>query len=152
MKLLITFTILILSIWPSYCQNKKQTIITMKKNDTFPKENFVVLEATLTNNKPVIGSFNVAYEKYSYKASYPWCLEISIGLDLENVNEDGLPNNQEESSIVNKLEDELVSEIKKITTAHYIGHLFNDTFLDVYIYLDDPEKVHNFLQIQTNKE
>jgi len=43
-------------------------------------------------------------------------------------------------------------EIKKIATAHYIGHLFYDTFLDVYIYLSEPEKVHQYLQTQINKE
>jgi hypothetical protein len=122
---------------------------TENKN-IFPKESFSVVEAKI-NDKPVIGSFNMAYKTYDKKVEYPWCLKISIGLDLKNLYENGLPKN-EESVIANKLEDELLEEIQKITTAHYIGHLFNDTFLDVYIYLDDPEKVHNYLQTQTNKE
>jgi Family of unknown function (DUF695) len=118
--------------------------------EMFPKENFSVVEAKI-KNKPVIGSFNMAYKTYDKKSNYPWCLKIAIGLDLANLFENGLPKN-EESAIANKLEDELLAEIQKLTTAHYIGHLFNDTFLDVYIYLDDPEKVHNYLQSQTNKE
>lgn len=118
--------------------------------DVFPKESFSVVDAKI-EDKPVIGSFNIAYKNYDKKVKYPWCLKIAIGLDLVNLFENGLPKN-EESAIAYKLEDELLSEIQKLATAHYIGHLFNDIFLDVYIYLDDPEKVHNFLQTQVNKE
>lgn len=116
----------------------------------FPPESFSIVEASL-NNKPVIGSFNMAYKNYDKKANYPWCLTISMALDTANLFDNGLPKD-DESAIANKLETELLSEIKKLATAHYIGHLFNDTFLDIYIYLDDPEKVHQFLQAQINKE
>lgn len=128
------------------CGQKKQS----ENKDIFPPESFSVVEATF-NNKPVIGSFNMAYKSYDKKAKYPWCLKIAIGLDLENLFDNGLPKDSE-SAIANKLEDELIAEIQKLATAHYIGHLFNDTFLDVYIYLDNPEKVHNYLQTQINKE
>ncbi len=121
-----------------------------ESNDVFLKENFSVVEAKI-GDKPVIGSFNMAYKTYDKKEKYPWCLKISIGLDLDNLYENGLPKN-EESAIANKLEDELIAEIQKLTTAHYVGHLFYDTFLDVYVYLDEPEKVHKYLQTQTNKE
>ena len=118
--------------------------------DIYPGENFSVLEGKI-GDKPVIGSFNMAYKNYSKKASYPWCLKIAIGLDLGHLFENGLPK-KEESEIANRLEDELMANIKKLGTAHYVGHLFNDTFLDVYIYLADPESVHKYLQIQVNKE
>ena len=121
-----------------------------QSKDIFPKESISVIEATM-NNKPVIGSFNMAYKSYDKKSAYPWCLKIAIALELNNLTENGLPQS-DESVIANKLEDELLSEIQKITTAHYIGHLFNDTFLDVYIYLDNPKKVHDYLQTQINKE
>ncbi len=117
----------------------------------FPEEKFSILEATLTNGNPVVGSFNMSYKNYSKKSKYPWCLSISIGLKLENCKENGLPK-AEESSIANRFEDELLEKIKSLSTAHYVGHLFNDSFLDVYIYLDDPEKVHEWLQTQINKE
>ncbi len=120
-----------------------------KTSDVFPPERFSVLEAKL-DDKPVVGSFNLAYKNYDKKDKYPWCLKIAIGLNLDNLFENGLPK-QEESAIANKLEDELLTEINKITTAHYIGHLFNDTFLDIYIYLDNPKKVHAFLQSQVDK-
>jgi hypothetical protein len=120
-----------------------------ESKDIYPKESFSVLNAKF-NGKQVVGSFNMAYKNYDQKEKYPWCLEISIGLNLDSLNENGLPNHGE-SAIAYQLEDELVGEVKKITTAHYIGHLFNDTFLDVYIYLDDPKKIHAFLQTQINK-
>ena len=123
---------------------------TQKTQEIFPQENFSVIEAKI-GDKPVVGSFNMAYKTYDKKSKYPWCLQIAIGLDTENLFENGLPKG-EESAIANKLEDELLAEIQKLATAHYIGHLFNDTFLDVYIYISEPEKVHNYLQTQINKE
>jgi hypothetical protein len=126
-----------------------QNIMT-DNEDIFPEESFSAVVAQI-GDQPVVGSFNMAYKTYNKKASYPWCLKIAIGLDLDNLYENGLPN-FEETTIANKLEDELLAEIQKITTAHYIGHLFNDTFLDVYIYLDPPQKVHQYLQTQINKE
>ncbi len=143
-KILTFLTMGFLSTLFSCGQNNK----TEPKN-IFPKESFSVIQAKI-GDKPVIGSFNMAYKTYDKKAKYPWCLKIAIGLDLENLYENGLPKD-EESAIANKLEDELLAEIQKLTTAHYIGHLFNDTFLDVYIYLDDPKKVHEFLQTQVNR-
>ena len=128
------------------CGGKKQ----LDTNTIYPIESFSVVEATL-DNKPIIGSINLAYNDYFNKDKYPWCLKIAIGLELENLFENGLPKSKE-SQIANKLEDELLKEIKNITTAHYIGHLFFDSFLDVYIYLNEPDKVHNYLQTQINKE
>lgn len=123
---------------------------TTENVDIFPKESFSLVEAKI-GEKPVIGSFNMAYKTYDRKAKYPWCLKIAIALEPQNLYENGLPKN-EESAVAYQLEDELIAEIQKLTTAHYIGRLFNDTFLDVYLYLDDPEKVHNYLQTQVNKK
>ena len=121
-----------------------------KTKEIFPKESFSVI-TTEYEGKPFIGTFNTAYQAYDKKSQYPWCLNIAIALDLDNLYENGLPKD-EENAIANKLEDELRAEIQKLATAHYIGHLFNDTFLDIYIYLDEPEKVHEYLQTQINKE
>ncbi|WP_422104826.1 DUF695 domain-containing protein [Winogradskyella sp.] len=136
----------ILSSLFGYGQNKK-----LESDKIFPKEEFAVVQAKLEDGRPAIGSFNFAYKNYEYKSQYPWCLKIAIGLDLEKCKENGLPE-PEETSIANKFEDELLKNIKEMTTSHYVGHLFNDTFLDVYVYLDDPEKVHQWLQTQINKE
>ena len=121
-----------------------------KKTDN-PPEKFSVVEAKLENGKPVVGSINMAYKDYEDKSKYPWCLELHIALELKNVTPNGLPT-KKESDIANKFEDELFDKISKITTAHYIGHLYNDSFLDIYIYLEEPKKVHEYLQTQVNKK
>ncbi len=123
----------------------------MESDKIFPKEKFAIVETKLIDGRPAVGSFNLAYDNYLYKSRYPWCLKISIGLDLDNCKENGLPEHKE-ISIANRFEDELLENIKEITTAHYIGHLFNDTFLDIYVYLDNPEEVQQWLQTQINKE
>ena len=127
------------------CSGKRNTNET---TDVYPKESFSVLKAQL-NGKPVIGSFNMAYKDYGEKEKYSWSMIISIGLDSTGLYDNGLPK-PEESAVAEKLEDQLVDGIKKITTAHYIGHLFNDTFLDIYIYTNEPKKVDAFLQTQAN--
>ena len=147
MKLkIIVLTMGILSSLFGCRQNKK-----VESYKIYPKEEFAVVDAKLEDGKPAVGSFNLAYKNYEYKSKYPWCLKIAIGLDLENCMENGLAK-PEEITIANRFEDELLEKIKRVTTARYVGHLFNDTFLDVYIYLDNPEKVHQWLQTQTNKE
>lgn len=118
--------------------------------DLYPEDNFTVVNG-MTGDKPIIGSFNISYQNFKKKAEYTWCLNITIYLELENLNENGLPE-FEESSIAYELEDYLLSEIKKLTKAHFIGHLFNDTCLDIYVYINEPKKVHDYLQTQINKE
>ena len=119
-------------------------------NSVYPSEKFSIVQAKRADGKPVIGSINTAYKTFDKKDKYPWCLTLNIALDLKNVTKNGLPI-KAESDIANKFEDELLDRIKKITTAHYIGHLYNDTFLDVYVYLEDPKQVHLYLQSQINK-
>ena len=117
----------------------------------YPEENFSTIESSLLDGRPVVGSFNFGYKNYKLKKKYPWCLKIAIGLDQERVFENGLPM-KEESQVAFKMENEFIEQIVKRTTAHYIGHLFNDEFLDIYWYLEEPEKIHNYLQTQINKE
>ena len=121
------------------------------KSSQFPPEKFSIVEAKLQNGKPVVGSINMAYKNYDKKAQYPWCLVINVALELKNVSTNGLPV-KAESDIANKFEDQLLDEIKKLATAHYIGHLYNDSFLDIYIYLDDPKKAAAYLQSQVDKK
>lgn len=141
--------IIIMGIFTSLysCGHNKST----ESDKIFPEDNFSVVRATYNDGTVAIGSFNKAYENYERKSKYPWCLKISIGLKLENCEDNGLPG-EEENIIANKFEDELLEKIKSLTIGHYVGHLFNDTFLDIYVYLDNPEKVHEWLQTQTNKD
>lgn len=116
----------------------------------FPKESFSVIEAQ-QGDKKIVGSINMAYREYTQKANYPWCLTISVALDEMQVDSSGLPS-KKESDIAYKMEDEFLDKISEYSTSHFIGHLFNDSFLDIYIYLDKPEKVQEYLNLKTNKE
>ncbi len=113
-------------------------------------EKFSVLKATRSDGKPVIGSVNMAFKDYQNKLQYPWSLTLNIALDLKNVTANGLPT-QPETDTANNFEDELVKKIKELSGAHYIGHFYNDSFLDVYMYLDKPEKVNDYLQTCIDK-
>lgn len=141
------FIIGLFSICSCSHQSKETNIMT----NPFPPEDFFVFQSELVDGRPVVGNINNAYRDYLEKAAYPWCLTLNIALDEEHLYENGLPKG-EESTIANGLEHELFAEIEKRAVAHYIGHMYNNTFLDVFIYLDDPNKVHEYLQTQINKE
>lgn len=128
------------------------SIFTSKAQDKtiFPAEKFSLLEAKLVDGRPMIGSVNSAYKSYKNKKAYPWCLQIHIALDLENVKSNGLPL-KTELDIANRFEDDLIKGVSKLATVHYIGHIYNDSFLDVYVYLDKPEKVNEYLQKRVNE-
>ncbi|SEN24797.1 Family of unknown function [Mucilaginibacter gossypiicola] len=118
------------------------------KHPVFPPESFSVIEAKLPDGRPVIGSVNTAYKSYGEKKSYPWSLQIQIALKQDSVMKNGLPL-ESEIDVANKLQDELTNEIGKVVTLHYIGHIYNDSFLDVYAYIDQPEKANEYLQKKT---
>jgi hypothetical protein len=116
-----------------------------EKIEIYPIESFSVFEAKLVDGRPMIGSFNMAYRDYNLKDRFPWCLKLGIGLDEGNLYDNGLPLG-DESYIANRFEDRLIEAIRVLSTTHYIGHVFNDSFLDVYVHLDDPEPAHQYLQ------
>lgn len=118
------------------------------KHTVFPPESFSTIEAKLPDGRPVIGSVNTAYKNYSEKKSFPWCLQIHIALKLDSVMKNGLPF-KSESDVANQFEDELINGIGKVVTLHYIGHMYNDSFLDIYAYIDHPEKANEYLQKKT---
>ncbi|MBI1307468.1 MAG: DUF695 domain-containing protein [Bacteroidetes bacterium] len=117
----------------------------------YPVESFYMWESTMVDGKPAIGMFNYGYAHFSLKHNYPWFLKIAIALDLESIDERGLPI-EDELRTARELEDELIMNLKKITTVHYIGHLFNDSFLDIFCYLLEPKLVHDWLQKGINNE
>ena len=111
----------------------------------YPPERYALIEAKLQDGRPIVGSVNTGYLNYMKKQEYPWCLQIHIALKLDQVFDNGLPL-KAESDLANKFEDELIGNAAQVAIVHYIGHLYNDSFLDVYAYTNDPEKVNNYLQ------
>ena len=73
----------------------------------YPEENFSIIESSLLDGRPVVGSFNFGFKNYKLKKKYPWCLKIAIGLDQEKVFENGLPM-KEESQVAFKMENEFI--------------------------------------------
>ncbi|MFI5196774.1 MAG: DUF695 domain-containing protein [Chitinophagales bacterium] len=138
------------SFFSSLFGRSEQTGGSGAETSVFPVDSFSILQGE-TEGKSVMGSVNKGYKDYHRKAEFPWCLHIGIALAADNLQSSGLPKD-DEIEMAYKQEDELVNKIKNIETAHYIGHLFNEGFLDVYIYLPDPKKVHDYLQSQVNKK
>lgn len=121
-----------------------------EKKRIFPPDHFSVLQTEI-DGKSVLGSMNQAYKNYDQKAEYRWLLHIEVALEQANLLEDGLPGN-DEMAVANQLEEELLAGIRAVATAHYVGHMFFDGFLDVYVYVDAAKETHDFLQSQVNKD
>ncbi len=111
----------------------------------YPKENWYLVEARLPDGRPAVGTVNAGYQEFPHKIKYPWSLRLHIALNLDDVTPNGLPLEQEKD-IGQQFEDELVAALGKLTVVHNVGHLYNDGFLDVYLYLAAPEKAHAYLQ------
>lgn len=137
------------SLFSSFFSKKEPDNAAPQQTGTFPTASFSLLQGEV-DGKSIMGSVNKGYKNYGRRSEFPWCLHIGIALAAENVQTNGLPKD-EEIDIAYKQEDELVDEIKRIDTAHFIGHIFNDGYLDVYLYLAEPKKVHDYLQTQINK-
>src|ERR1700745_2487824 len=93
---------LLTSLFSAGQKNKTDDSLTI-----FPPEKFAVFEARLHDGRPVVGSINQAYKTYKKKDQYPWCLKLSIALELDSCFENGLPK-ENESKVANKLEDDLL--------------------------------------------
>ena len=117
----------------------------------YPPDKFAIVETTNASGKPMVGSFNQSYKDFVDKSKYTWCLKIYIGLEVKNCKENGLAT-EPEIKIANDLEEELLKKIRELTIAHNVGHFFTDTFLDIFIYINDPDKIHQYLQTQVNKK
>lgn len=130
----------------SFLKNNHQS----NQQDLFPEEKFFIFEAQ-SHGKPIIGTINGSYKNYLNKHSFPWRLKISIGLDLNNLLPNDLPK-QEESAIAYRAEDQLLDGMRELATVHYIGHVFNDTFLDVYVYTDNPKVINDYLKKYTDSK
>lgn len=116
-----------------------------KINAQTRKPSFSVIQATSNNGELLsVGTIDISYKNFNDKARYPWCLLISIALDERNLFDNKLPRDGE-SAIANNLEDRIITEIEKMATLQYVGHIYYDGFLDIYIYLNDPKSISSYL-------
>ncbi len=111
----------------------------------YPKESFVGFTAEL-KGKPLVGSMNHEFKNFDKKAEFPWCLHMIVLLDTNNLFANGLPKT-EESNIAYKTEDSLLALIRNIEPAQYVGHFFNDGFLDIFFYVQESKKIDDFFRL-----
>lgn len=112
------------------------------------EEQFAVVDGEFENGVKIIGTINMAYKEFQDKRTYPWCLHIVVELDQDSLFVNKLPL-RSESTLAYALEDELVAGVKKIATTQFIGHVFYDGMMDIFLYLKAPEVVNQYLQIKT---
>ncbi|MGK0233082.1 DUF695 domain-containing protein [Candidatus Marifrigoribacter sp. Uisw_064] len=125
-----------------------------KKEDfkvNYPEENLGVIKAKYSDGSLAIGAFNRGYKDYKEKSNYPWSLKINMELNSEKCNPNGLPLD-DESELANKLENELVENLSKISPVHNVGHLFNSNHLDIYLYVRNKNKIDEWLKREIKKE
>ncbi len=122
------------------------TILGCNKKETVGTD-FAIIDAMM-DEKPLVGHVNFSYNNFNSKSKYPWCLQLSVPLEPEEVNENGMANTLETTQSCYQLKDKLIAEIEKLTTIQYVAHYFNDGFFDAYVYIDTPKKVHEYLQTQ----
>ena len=129
------------------CKQKAEEEFQM----TYPEEELGVIKARYSDGSLAIGGFNRGYKGYTDKSKYPWSLTVIISLNPEDCKSSGLPN-EEETKLVNQIEDELVEEILKVSPTHNVGHIFNDHELSIYLYTRDKSKVEKLLNTEARKE
>lgn len=129
------------------CKDSKQEDFKV----TYPEEELGVIKAKYTDGTLAIGGFNRGYRNYKEKHYYPWSLKITMALNSEKCNPNGLPMDGE-NELANKFEDELVENLSNISPIHNVGHLFNNNYLDIYLYVRDKNKIDEWLEMEIQKE
>lgn len=99
----------------------------------------------MPDGKGTLCSIDMAYENYDNKQKYPWCLMMVIELDPNKIFPDGLPI-AEEVKTTHYQEQEILAELQKLSTVHYVGHIYSDSFMNIFTYIDDPAKIHEYMQ------
>lgn len=110
------------------------------RHDT-ENDSYSSLEATLNNGKPLLAIVNSALLEWDRKASHPWILSVEIKYDGEINN--GLPDN-ETYQLLNKIEDEIMEELKDSDGFLNIGRQTADGAREIYFACKDfrkPSKV-----------
>jgi len=121
------------------------------RNDT-ENDNYSILEATLDDGMPLIATINTDLLDWENKASHPWIGSIKFKYDGSANN--GLPNDSL-ANILNKIEDELIVELKDSDGYLNIGRQTADSVREIYFACFDfrePSKVFYKMQKKYNDE
>lgn len=110
------------------------------------KDSYSSMEAELNNGKPLIAIVNSTLLDWDSKASHPWILSIEIKYDGEGNN--GLPNN-EIYQLLNKIEDEIMEELKDSEGYLNIGRQAADGVRVIFFACKDFRKPSKVLHQQS---
>lgn len=105
------------------------------------------LEAELGDGKPVIAIVNTALSEWDRKASHPWILKAEIRYNGET---NGLPDNVT-YELLNRIEDEVLEELRDIDGYLNIGRQTADGLREVYFACKDFRKPSKIMYQLTNK-
>ncbi|MCG8700584.1 MAG: DUF695 domain-containing protein [Bacteroidales bacterium] len=120
------------------------------KHDT-DKDNYAMLEAQLENGKPLLATVNTDLIKWDKKASHPWVLHIEMEY---RGNEQGMPCKMD-FELMNKIEDDIILELKDADGYLNIARQTSDGLRDVYFACKDfrlPSKVLYATQLKHNSD
>ncbi|MGY6650084.1 DUF695 domain-containing protein [Wenyingzhuangia sp. IMCC45574] len=114
---------------------------------------FIEKRISLPNNKSGISLFNSSYRKFKKRNAASWCLNITVSLDKKFCDKDGLPL-IEESFISSQFEKKLIVELmsESDTNIHYVGHIYKEFCLEMYLYLESPEEIYDFMEEKFNQK
>lgn len=100
-----------------------------------------MLEAKLKNGNPLLAIINTGLLQWDCKASHPWLLNVELKYSGENTN--GMPDDKT-YKLLNKIEDEIVNELKDFDGYLNIGRQTADGVREIYFACKDfrkPSKV-----------
>jgi len=105
------------------------------KDPVFPGESYSILRLNFPEGWG-LATINKCYDNYHNKAYYGW--HVLIELEVLNPNENGHPID-EESAILNSIEERLTTFLSRINTVHHIGRVTRKNMRDVLYYIDNPK-------------
>ncbi|MGY6650083.1 DUF695 domain-containing protein [Wenyingzhuangia sp. IMCC45574] len=126
----------------------------MEKNILNKKEinkELQVKSISLKQVVPAICKFNIAYEKYKRKFVYPWSLKIEINLEKERCLDNGLPSadyRTEVSMVKHIILKDLLQKFP--SSIHYVGFIYRNYRLELFLYVKVPVPVNHFLEQKKN--
>jgi hypothetical protein len=118
-------------------------------NKQKPEESFNIREAKGDDFYKIM-VVNEALKNYKDKSHFPWFLLIT--LDMKNTLEPYNLPNEEESKILNVIEDNLTSLINELVPYQYIGRITDNGKRELYYYLESPQEIHEKLNILIEKD
>jgi hypothetical protein len=100
-------------------------------------DNYSSFEAELDNGKPLIAIMNTTLLDWDSKASHPWIVCIEIKYDGKENN--GMPD-EETYTLLNKIEDQMMEELKPFDGYLNIGRQTADSSREIYLACKDFRK------------